>query len=396
MRKHEKAGSWELGAWRGKTKVLRICLIMVMLGQSLFLSGCWDMVELEDRGFALGIALDKSEKEGEVLITYQIALPSAMYGEGGGEGEKIVNISTSAPNITLGNKQVLTMLNRVLNIEHLQIFILGEELAKEGINQHLDFFFRDINMRRRTDVIVAEGKAKDIFEVTPLTALSTSHYLADLMRLNEKRMYRISSNVDLLEIAKNVRSESDYMVAKVEKSKEDIIVSGAAVFKRGSLVGYLDAEDTSRAKWMINDMDEGIILLKDIGNIRGEAAFNVSEAKTTIKPIIKDDKVNFEVSIRTEGTIAEMEDIKTKGTVSPDFIEALEKAVEAAIKKDCIDIMNKAQYEMEADFLNLGHLVKQYNNRWWNEHEDEWREIFKESKLELKVEAYVRRVGLTK
>ncbi|WHH57097.1 Ger(x)C family spore germination protein [Petroclostridium sp. X23] len=381
---------------RKRSCLIRIFLILILIFSTLISTGCWDMVELEDRVFALGIALDKGEKEGEVILTYQLALPTAMYGEKGGDGEKVMNISTSTSSVIEGNKQLAARLNRVLNIEHLQVFIIGEELAKEGINEYLDYFFRDINMRRKTDILVAKGKAKDIFEITPLTALSTSHYLADLMRLNETRMYRISTEVDMLEISKNVREKSDYMVAKVEKQKEDIVVSGAAVFRRDKLVGYLDAQDTRKAKWMTNNMDTGTIQLENVGESKGKVVFNVSESKTTVKPVIQENKVDFDVYIRVEGNVSEMSDVNFKNTLTSKFINALEEKVEAAVRQDCVSIMNEAQQKLEADFLDLGHLVKRYNIRWWEQHEDRWREIFKESKLNLKIDVYVRRVGLSK
>jgi spore germination protein KC len=193
-----------------------------------------------------------------------------------------------------------------------------------------------------------------------------------------------------------VREKSDYMVAKVEKQKEDIVVSGAAVFRRDKLVGYLDAQDTRKAKWMTNNMDTGTIQLENVGESKGKVVFNVSESKTTVKPVIQENKVDFDVYIRVEGNVSEMSDVNFKNTLTSKFINALEEKVEAAVRQDCVSIMNEAQQKLEADFLDLGHLVKRYNIRWWEQHEDRWREIFKESKLNLKIDVYVRRVGLSK
>lgn len=65
---------------RGISIVCLLCLLMVCV------AGCWDSVEIEDRAFVLGVALDKGSKPGELKMTYQIAVPRAMGGQGGASG----------------------------------------------------------------------------------------------------------------------------------------------------------------------------------------------------------------------------------------------------------------------------------------------------------------------
>jgi len=361
----------------------------------LFLTGCWDVVELEDRAFVLGIALDKAEKEEDIVVTYQIALLSQMFGENPGGGEKVKNISTVAPNIIRANRQILTRIDKVLNIEHLQVILIGEELARDGFYKHIDLFFRDINVRRKTNVLITEGKAADYFEITPLTALSASQYISDIMRLNESRVHQVSSAVDILKLAISIREGRDYFITKVSKAEKDVVVSGAAVFKSNKMIGWLDADEAGKAKWLINDLTAATIILQDVNGIQGQVVFEVQNSRTRIKPVVRGEQVEFDVNIRTEGIVVERENVNFNVSEKADFIHELEESIEAKIRRDCMEIFEAAQKKYETDFLNLGHLVQLYNVRWWEKNEKQWERIFKDAKLNLNVDAYIRGVGLT-
>ena len=76
------------------------CIVLL-----LFLTGCWDRTEIEDRGFVIGAAIDApqqenvekgAEKEAEdkpkgkqrYVLTTQMVVPAALtQGSGGGEEE---------------------------------------------------------------------------------------------------------------------------------------------------------------------------------------------------------------------------------------------------------------------------------------------------------------------
>ncbi|MBZ4645426.1 MAG: hypothetical protein JG777_915 [Clostridia bacterium] len=378
-------------------QIIKLGLMLVICFQVVFLTGCWDMVELEERAFVLGIGLDKGEKEGEITLTYQFALPSAMFGEGGGKGEKKVwNLAASSSTVIGAHKELLTRLNKVINLEHTRVLLIGEELAREGISKHMDFFFRDINMRRRTDVLIAQDKAQDFFNIMPPTANSTSDYLADIISQNEKRTGHISPKVDMVEMTKNLRRGTDFILAKVARGEKDIVMSGAGVFRKDKLIGVLGAEEVMATRWLKSDISKGTITLKSIDGAKDENVFEISEGRTKVKPYIQGEDVNFDVSIRVEGDIAEMKVLNFKRTVTGDFINMFEKAIEEEIGKRCNEIMDKAQREFETDFLDFGHLVKDYNFRWMKQHEDQWRDIFKKSRMNIKVDVNIRRVGLVK
>ncbi len=372
---------------RNKVVFWGICISIILL------TGCWDRVEIEERGFVMGIGIDTGEKEGEMLITYQIALPAAMFGEGEAD-KKVWNVSTTSPTIIRAKKNIKTRVDKVLNVEHTRVIIISKELAEQGIAAHMDYFLRDVDMRRRTDIIISEGPIKEIFAITPPTARSTSDYLADILLLNEQHVHRISSDVDLLELAKNLRRGSDFILVKAKAGEKDIELTGAAVFRKDTYVGHLSPDEVKATKWLIDDISRGTIILQDVDGLPGHMVFEISEGRSKVTPRIQGERVDFDVQIRIEGDVAEMQHLNFENILTQYFIENLERAIEQLIKRQCHEILKKAQEKFEADFMDFGGLVRQYNARWFKAHEQQWREIFKESELNVSVDANIRRIGL--
>ena len=330
----------------------KITLLIII---SIFIScGCWDRIEIEDRAFVLGIGLDKGDKSGEIALTYQIALPSAMYGENGGSGPQVINLTTTSSSVLKASQQLFMMLDKVIDLEHVRVLVISEELSKGGIKEYIDYFLREIDMRRRVEVLVSRKKASELLEVSPPTANSSSDFLADIITQNEKRSARISSKVDLLQITRDLRTGNDFMLAGVMIGDDkDLKMSGAAIFKGDELVANMPHEEVRMAKWLKNDISKGIILFEDIKEAGGHIVFSINEEKTEVKPKIKGNNVNFHTSIRVEGDIGEIENLEFNQTLTLDFLDKFERIIEEKIKSECMEIFYKAQNEYEAEIFDF-------------------------------------------
>lgn len=173
-------------------------------------TGCWDRVEIENRGFVIGVAIDaakeKQAKETEekeapskpkgkqrFVATHQFVVPGALKGQGGGGGQQgggqggdaFLNLSSEGNTMFEIARTFATRTSRSPYLEHLKIIIVSEELAKKGQFAHvLDFFLRNHEMRRTTKIMIAKGgEARKVLEVTPkneklpvLDYLNQEHY----------------------------------------------------------------------------------------------------------------------------------------------------------------------------------------------------------------------------
>lgn len=136
-----------------------LCLILMVPLLSALLSGCWDNRELSELGITSGSAYDWENNEWKA--TYQVINPSSgssgMGGSGGG--------STSSPpflTFTVKGRTIMEAIERSnltstreMFFSHSRITVIGESLAKHGINQLLDLFLRKQDARETVYMFIS-------------------------------------------------------------------------------------------------------------------------------------------------------------------------------------------------------------------------------------------------
>ena len=75
-----------------------------------------------------------------------------------------------------------------------KVFIFGEELAKQGIQEQMDFLLRHPEPRGRAYMYVSEGNPKDILEIVP----NLERYSGELLR--EISNYRIGMQITIQDV----------------------------------------------------------------------------------------------------------------------------------------------------------------------------------------------------
>src|SRR5690625_1060349 len=97
------------------------CLLIIFL-----LSGCWDIVNIEDRGLIIGMAIDLAEgeeaAENHLTVTTQFAVPPGLGNpaQSGGGGNPYMNLSASGNSIDLITQKIANQTNKIPFFEHLK------------------------------------------------------------------------------------------------------------------------------------------------------------------------------------------------------------------------------------------------------------------------------------
>jgi Ger(x)C family germination protein len=371
----------------------------------LTLTGCWDRVEIERNAFILGIGLDTSEKaeqhEDRVMVTYQIALPSAMMGpsgqgEGGGEqaNSSTLNISIEEKNLIAAEQALMATLNQVPDYSHLQLVIFGEALAEKGIGRYIDFFFRDPRTRQRTKVAVAKGKASEIFKIQPKTVKSTSQYVSDLLDENEKRSLMIIMPIDFGIMQRHFIRNIDVCLPCVTLKRDTLSLEGAGVFNGDKLTAWLTGSEVMSLKWLHGQPAKGVIDISDDRSQVGNISIKIIDNKVSITPVLNDNRFILKLKMEVEGDIAEIQ-IERVSTYDIKFIRNIENLAKQKIMRSCRDVFNKLT-EYKSDCIEFGRRVHNYYPDFWEKNKNNWKEYFVNSTLELDVDFKIRRVGMTK
>ncbi|WP_413379140.1 Ger(x)C family spore germination protein [Alkalihalobacillus sp. 1P02AB] len=365
---------------------LFFCFMIISI---YFLSGCWDRSEIEEIGFVSGIGLDPVEdfeKEVESLqrenkskvdhllkSTYQVAIPSNLIQEnGGGQEEPFFNITTTGMTNFKMIRQIAARRSRVLSFEHIKVIIINEELLRHEhfLENLLDFYLRDHDMRRRTDIIISTGAAEEVLQdklpLEDMPSISIKH-----IRENEARVPGMLGERTIGMVQRFVMGKNSFLLPRIVKREgKDLKIGGAAIFfgKNNQIIGWLGDEEVSGYKMIMGEFGDNIIE----ANYQDEMiVFDNSGMKTNIGYERKGEKDIFNVEIKAEGSLGEvwLEHININDMR---VMEELERAFEAEIQSKVTTIIKKMQEEFAADIFEFNEKVRQKNYRYWKTVQDDW------------------------
>jgi spore germination protein len=384
-----------------------ICLILCIS----LLTGCWDLNEIEELGFVLAVAidpLDDSEIKETYLketgrplpkemfqMTYHVVIPGQIEAggeEAGGQAEgPFFNIRSVGMTNFMINRSFSTRRSRTMNLEHLKVLIINEELAREGIIKHLiDFFVRDHVMRRDKLVLIADGKGYEILEeklpLEMMPALSI-----DMISENASRSHSIPTPIEIGELINKVIEHNSYIIPRIIKTENEFKVEGAALFRGtdNKMIGWLGSYDIQGYDWVTGNIENEVV----------EAFYGPNQIPFVYENDITETEVDyqhdngkdiFHITINAEGFFVENW-INGIELSSVDTLLKLEEEVAAEIERQATKIIEKMQKEFYTDIFGLHENVRINNFPYWETVKDNWdgaEGVFRDA--EIKIEAKIK------
>lgn len=382
---------------RMKRKGLTAMLLMVACGS--LLTACWDRREVNDVAFVLGSALDK---DGPLLRgTVQIALPGQLDGSKGGGGgtsggSKAWYVeSRSANSIREIVHSEQSMLSRRLNFSHRRVLVIGEDVARDGIDRVMDALARVPQNRLTALLIVSKGPAYGVLAAdTP-----AEQFPAEALRELAAEFFRTPRTLKVViatlhtagkDVALPVASLAPADTTKNSgESRLTVRVSGLAVFTESKLSALLEDDEARGALWL---MGEGRMPEMTVRSPTGDGSISARfpDYTITIRPNAFDGTVSFRAHIRAAGSIVENESYYSIS--HPDHIAQVEHAFENQIRKDALSALAKLQ-QLPSDVVGFGNILHTKKPVLWQQLHRNWYDYYRRMKLDLSVEVQIENTG---
>ncbi|HBQ86475.1 MAG TPA: hypothetical protein DD811_08350, partial [Syntrophomonas sp.] len=185
-------------------------LAILLIGLTLTCSGCWGRRELETLAIVSGIAFDTAPAgKSEVYVTVQVLrIAKAESNTKGSPNEQkgYVNVSASGATVHEALRNCTHTLSRRLFLPHNLIILFGEDLARQGIREYLDFFWREPESRDTVWVAVTSGKAADMLDASEAVETTPSADIANLIVTRQATSF--ASGVNMHELGMRYASKS--------------------------------------------------------------------------------------------------------------------------------------------------------------------------------------------
>ncbi|MFP7295518.1 Ger(x)C family spore germination protein [Bacillus safensis] len=392
-------------------KPLMLLLLCVFL---ILLSGCWDREELQQLSIVSGLAIDKgSDKiKNRYRVTVQIINPSQVAGgqQGGKvQASPVTTFTETGSTLSETLRKISTKAPGELFFPHLQVLVIGEKVAKEGIEDLFDMIERDAQFRVLFPVFIARGDAtaKETLEVTtPLEAI-TSSKIADTLKSSEEEWggYKSTRADQVIQglkegnvVVTGVQIDGEAAKGNATTNMQQISpsaqpeIKGMAIFKNGKLKDWLEGHSGRGVTWIMNEMKRTVVNL-NCGEKKDATAIEITRSKSSTYVKIKHQKPEIYITIHTEGAV--LENNCSKDLSKSQVLGQLDEQLEEEIKQEVL-LTVKQTKKQKSDIFNFGEQINIADKHVWKNIETSWeKDIFPETEVHVNVQAIIRRTGMT-
>ena len=375
-----------------------VCAILTLM--LLFLGGCRNNRDINSLAIVTAIGIDKAAS-GNIELTVQIIGPSkqssSQMGSGSSEGGSGVAINVSAEGITTFEavRNIIPKLSKKAYFSQLQLLVIGEDMAKEGLNKIWDFFERDHEVNRQFRVIVVKGG----------TAKSVIEAKADVDQMGG---VQITETIDNESYGKNINIQgfevtvllSELMTGLVigvidtdgANRLTDMKVEGGAVFKNARLVGYLDDDEARGYLFASNQIKSTILTISNPGEPENLVSIEVIDSSGKLTADLKNGEPKLGIEITAYGNIGDEQGSTDLSEI--DMIKKLESESEALISENIRDMLNKSQKIYDSDILGFNDLLYKHHYKDFEKIRGNWDKLYGDADIDIKVQFTIKRSGM--
>lgn len=379
---------------------------IVLLIMSLPLSGCWDRWELNELSLIVGMAIDKDEDE--YILTMQAMNPAEIASQETGRGyAQAMNVQERSKTIHESLRKMVQKSPRRAFISQLKVLIISEEVAEDGLESVLDFFYRDHESRSDYYIVIAnDNKAADVLDIiTPLENLPSQNAFDSITfslrsyggtkaitidELYQEMMAEgIEPSIMGITISGDLKKGRTKENAEVNSPFSMLHINKAALFKDNKLVGWLNQQDSKGLDYLTHDISDSVGSFTCPGG--GRIALEVRQVERQLSTKIENNQPIAIYTFEIEATISEV-DCETLDLSLPSSYEKVEQLASDEFNLTLNSTIEKAK-ELNTDVLGIGQSVYRNHPDYWDAHKDQWDSIFQELEVEINVDIQITDSG---
>ena len=389
----------------------RTLLVCILLLGCVFISGCWDRRELQERGFVVAVAIDLAEEgkqAGNELETYtaregtpkplrlsvQVLKLTPTGGESGPKEEgKTFVISNTGWSMHEMSRDMLGQTSKGLYFEHIQSILISEAVVKSyNLRQILDFWRRDGEMRWRTKLFIIPGEARKVLEFVPPTGEAGGTYLANVFRHNTRNPHIGSTKTDLGFTSMALDNKEDVLLPRLEYQDKQVKINGLAIFQEDNFIGYWDEYTIKGIRLGRGNIKSGTFTFSCLEHPGHTVTLELFRHNTILTPHVEGDKIYFMLNVAIRGNISEATCQEYHDTIDSAYLEKAETEFAEEIKRNISHSINLSK-QKGIDTMELRKYLKAYEPKTWAQIEDRWDEIYRDLPLVVDVRVSLQNVG---
>ena len=375
-----------------------VCIIFALL--TVLLEGCWNSHDITDLGIVTALGIDKAA-DGNIELTAQMIAASNQDTSQSGSSQRgsksTIEVSSEGTTMFEAARNMIPKLSKKAYYAQIQLVVISQSIAKEGLDKIWDFFERDHEVDRLFRVVVVNnGTAKSIIEATAPAESIGSVEISDTI---DNTSFGKTVKIQAFSVSELLGEPLTGLVTGVinpegTQKLTDMKIEGGAVFKKAKLAGFLDADETRGYLFASNQIKNTILTIASPKEIGNQVSIELigSNGKLTVDLINGKPKLGIEIkaygNIGDEQGSADLTDL--------DDVKKLESESAALISENVREMLKKSQKTLDSDILNFNDMLYKHNYNDFEKIKGNWNKLYADATISIKVQFLIKRSGIIK
>lgn len=347
----------------------RLFILLTILSCVGLLSGCWDAKEINNRALpvVMGVTLNESNE-------YRVLFRIPILGD---SGKRFIVVQAEASTISDAIDKLRTNMKRSLDLLHLKLILISENVARESIKEVTDFAMRTRELEPKAFVAITVGDIGQLIRSDEKSGENegTSFYNF----FNKKAGWTPNvSLVYLWEAFRTVYADTEDMALPlISKGKETMLeFKGSAIMHRDKMVGTLTNDET-----LIYNLFQGRYTGGTV-EVMGHASVYILKATVHNYSYWQGETPKVDSKLKLIVTLLESKE--------PQSNKMIQKELEVLVKERFEKLFHKLQ-QQKSDILGIG---QYFRNKISLNQMERWKEeLYPNVQVDLHVEAIIRNSG---
>lgn len=373
-------------------------------------TACWDSRELDDLALITSIGIDKVKDQ--YVVTTQVVNPATIAAQkGGGNQSPVVTYKSKGKSVSEALQKRTTLSDRENYTSQMKVLVIGENLAREGLGDILDYFSRSRGTEPIFYICIAKGNsAENILEVmTPFTQNPADLIYASIKtQLKTKGTVMGSMMDDLIANLSNEGEEAKLtgieLIGSKEKGESEenvkkiapdtfLKITNIGVFHRDKLVGWLNEKESIGLNFILNKIEKTYIRIFCPSHPEKRIMLEVLHTKTSVKSKKQNNHPLIHVKVHTEISINEVQ-CENLQIDDPQTIRMLNVLAQKEITKIIKSAIYAAQKKYKTDVLEFGRAVYRDDLDYWMKNKEKWdQQLFVEIPFKIQSNVAITYTG---
>lgn len=271
-----------------------------------------------------------------------------------------------------------------------RIILFSEEIVhKIGIRELTDFLYREPQLGNRVYLTVVEGKVKDVLETKPPNKnVNIGIFLSDLIHQQIVNWNGPDTNLHLF-LGNSLENGGDAYLPLFKKKKNNIVVSGVALFHENKLVSKVSSRDMFTFKTLVQSHKRGIYKYKLKNKKQSKVVMESIRSRSNYEVSGSKKKPSIHIKLVIKGQIKES--LVNETLTNRKMIRKMERELENDLTQQATRLIKEFQ-EKDIDPLSL---KKKYHAKNKNTNYNDWKKVYPTMDISVDTEVHILQTGIS-